>query len=303
MSDCFLEGCLGGESVYRIPLISFPALVGRESGLAVTLQSGNVSRHHAEFLQQDGELLVRDLGSTNGTFVNHKPVSGSVRLSPGDVVRFADVEFRLRLNRPAVGRHAVFEPTVTTFFTPDRPADRLPIGAGFFEQLLRDKLIKPLFQPIISPGEKRIAGLELLGRGTHPELSELPAPLFSLAVGLGLAIDLSEAIDDFGAGQARLLELLDRPPYAVKFDISLVRDLDRQTVERQEMIGLLVRLVKKGRSLALAEGVSRAGELAVCRQLDFDLIQGYVYGTPASLEQLESARKCQAGHGWRSAGR
>ena len=69
------------------------------------------------------------------------------------------------------------------------------------------------------------------------------------------------------------------------------------------MIGLLVRLVKKGRSLALAEGVSRAGELAVCRQLDFDLIQGYVYGTPASLEQLESARKCQAGHGWRSAGR
>jgi EAL domain-containing protein (putative c-di-GMP-specific phosphodiesterase class I) len=369
MPGCYLEGFLGdGDSVYRIPITRFPALVGRESGLAVTLQSSNVSRQHAEFVQHDGELLLRDLGSTNGTFVNHLPVTGSTRISPGDVIRFADVEFRLRQERPA-SRSCGSDATVTSFFVPDGSADRMPAGAEYLDQLLRDRLIKPLFQPILSADDERIAGLELLGRGCHPELSELPLPLFTLADGLGRAIDLSEAIrevgvqawsqsafagfplfvntqprelndcgrlveslrtlrtlcrdgalvleiheqavtgpaslsmlnaalnelniglayDDFGAGQARLLELLDVPSYAVKFDISLLRDLDRQPVQRQEMIGLLVRLVQKGRALALAEGVSRTGELTVCRQLGFDLIQGYVYGQPASLEALAAS--------------
>lgn len=376
MPGCYLEGFLGdGDSVYRIPITRFPALVGREHGLAVTLQSSNVSRHHAEFVQHDGELLLRDLGSTNGTFVNHLPVTGSTRLSPGDVIRFADVEFRLRQER-AVSRQPNADPTITTFFTPDGCADRMPVGAADFDQLLEDKLIRPLFQPILAAGDERIAGLELLGRGCHPALSELPVPLFTLAESLGRAIDLSEAIrdigvqawsrsafahlplfvntqprelndcrrlvaslralrancrqgalvleiheqavtgpvslsqldqalqtlniglayDDFGAGQARLLELLDVPPYAVKFDISLVRDLDAQPAHRQEMIGMLVRLVQKGRALALAEGVSHAGELAVCRQLGFDLIQGYVYGQPASLEQLDDSTRFGRAH-------
>ena len=96
------------------------------------------------------------------------------------------------------------------------------------------------------------------------------------------------AYDDFGAGQARLLELLNTPPYAVKFDISLIRDLDKLPRSRQEMIGLLVEVVKKGHTRALAEGVSHPGELAICRKLNFDLIQGYACGRPATLEQLEA---------------
>ena len=61
MSGCYLEGYwVDGETVYRIPINAFPALVGRETGLAVTLHSNNVSRQHAELLQQDGQLLIRD---------------------------------------------------------------------------------------------------------------------------------------------------------------------------------------------------------------------------------------------------
>lgn len=375
MPGCYLEGySADGEFVYRIPLARFPALVGREAGLAVTLESSNVSRHHAEFLQQDGALHLRDLGSTNGTFVNHRPVTASIRLNPGDVIRFADVEFRL-WQEGEIDRVPGTEPTVTTFFSPGPRVDRMPIGARYLDQLLRDKLIRPLFQPIVSVADERISGLELLGRGCHPQLSELPIPLFTLAEGLGRAIDLSETIreigvqvwagsafarqplfvnmqprelkdcerlidslrrlrrnsgeglvvleiheqavtdgeglgllkdalremrfelayDDFGAGQARLLELLDIPPYAVKFDISLIRDLDRSSRQRQEMIGLLVRLVKKGRARALAEGVSHRGELAICRQLGFDLIQGFVYGEPLSMVQLERSPRWCAG--------
>jgi EAL domain-containing protein (putative c-di-GMP-specific phosphodiesterase class I) len=369
MSGCYLEGYwIDGETVYRIPINAFPALVGRETGLAVTLHSNNVSRQHAELLQQAGQLLIRDLGSTNGTFVNHEPVTDCRPLSSGDVVRFADIEFRLRQENGEAHQQPAPDTTVTAYFPPDEHVDRIPIGAQHLEELLEDKLVLPLFQPIVSTVDERIVGLELLGRGNHPELSELPVPLFFLADSLGRAVELSEilrdvgvqrwatssfrdiplfvntqpkelkdsqqliaslralrnnyrdvplvleiheqavtdhetlntlnhalqgmnidlAYDDFGAGQARLLELMNIPPYAVKFDISLIRGLDEAPRQRQDMIGLLVKLVKKGHTLALAEGVSNSGELAVCRQRGFDMIQGFVYGEPVPLEQLNA---------------
>ncbi len=358
-----------GESVYRIPVSGFPALVGREAGMAVILQSNSVSRQHAEFLQQNGQLLVRDLDSTNGTFVNHERVCEVQVLCPGDVVRFADVEFRLQQDRGAAPQQPDSDFTATAFFAPDEGADRMPIGAQQFERLLSNRMVNPVFQPIVSSSDESLRGLELLGRGSHPELSELPMELFSLADSLGRSIELSEvlrdvgvqawanstfngvplfvnmhpgelkdsqrlvtslqmlrdkypdgplvleiheqavadqatlqalhkalqamnmeiAYDDFGAGQARLLELLHVPPYAVKFDISLVRDLDKLPRLRQDMVGLLVTLVKSGHARVLAEGVSRPGELSICQQLGFDLIQGFVYGNPLSLQQLEES--------------
>jgi EAL domain-containing protein (putative c-di-GMP-specific phosphodiesterase class I) len=367
MRGWYLEGYQAdGETVYRVPLNRFPALVGRQPELAVTLRSDNVSRQHAQFDRQDGRLMLQDLGSKNGTFVNHDQISECCTLRCGDVLRFADVEFRLRQEAAPAQPEPLSDNTRTSFFAPGQHIDRMPIGAPQFEQLLQHRLIKPLFQPIVSAHEKRVTGLELLGRGCHPGLSELPEPLFALAEGLGGAVELSETIravgvaawadsrfsdvplfmnthprelndcarlirslqalrerhprlplvleiheqavtnqvtlnslnsalqhmdvglayDDFGAGQARLLELLNVPPYAVKFDISLIRDLDKLPRNRQEMIGLLVTLVKKGRTRALAEGVSHSGELAICRQLDFDLIQGFACGKPVSLQQL-----------------
>ena len=369
MPRCYLEGLLAdGESVYRIPLGGFPALVGREAGLAVTLQSGNVSRRHAEFVQRHGRLMVRDLGSRNGTFLNHEQITDIQPVGPGDVLRFGDIELRLQLETDTAAE-ATDEFTATAFFAPDQNVDRMPIGARQLEQMLQERLIKPLYQPILSTQDGRIKGLELLGRGFHQDLPEYPIPLFYLAGSLGRSVELSEVIrevgvhawvearltrvplfmnthpqelknwqrlaaslqvirikypevplvleiheqavtdhatladlndalrrmridlayDDFGAGQARLLELLDVPPYTVKFDISLIHDLDKVSRNRQEMIGLLVTLVKKGHTTALAEGVSNPGELSVCRALGFDLVQGYVYGQPAALGSLAAS--------------
>lgn len=372
MPGCYLESDLSdGESVYRIPLTRFPALIGRETGLAVTLQSSSVSRQHAEILDQDNRLVIHDLGSTNGTFVNHEQVADSRELCPGDVIRFADVEFRLYIEPPSIPRSAESESTVTEFFSPHEHVNRIPVGAQQLEVLLREKMINPLYQSVVSAEDGGIKGLELLGRGNHPELSELPVPLFFLADSLGCAIELSEIIrdvgveawgnsafrhiplfmnthpgelndccrlvdslqalhdshpdlpmvleiheqavtdtdtlsklhrelqqmgiqiayDDFGAGQARLLELLNTPPYAVKFDISLIRDIDKVSRDHQDMIGLLVSMVRKGSARALAEGVSRAGELAVCRDLGFDLIQGFLYGQPVPLDELNKLQR------------
>lgn len=365
---CFLEGYLGdGESVYRIPLSRFPALIGRDDGLAVTLHSHNVSRRHAELLQADGELLLRDLGSRNGTYLNHERLARAEIVAHGDVLRFGDIEFRLQIERD----DSADDFTATEFFNPSTSIDRMPIGAQKLEELLRQQLINPHYQPFISTADERIKGLELLGRGSHEGLPLAPVPLFELALSVGRAVELSELIrdvgvrawararladvplfvnthplelrnwrrlvaslqslrdefpdtalvleiheqavtdqgtllaldtalkqlriglayDDFGAGQARLLELMDVPPSTVKFDIALIHDIDKASRQRRDMIGLLIALVKRGETAALAEGVSHSGELSACRELGFDLIQGFVYGRPLQLAELAASRQ------------
>lgn len=58
---------------------------GRDSDAAIFLDDVTVSRHHAEFTVEEGRLSVRDLGSTNGTYVNGRRTDAS-DLEAGDEV-------------------------------------------------------------------------------------------------------------------------------------------------------------------------------------------------------------------------
>jgi len=70
--------------------------VGREASNGIVLnQENTVSRHHAQFMRQNGELLVQDLGSTNGTFVNGQRISAPTPLRVGDTVQFGTATFRV----------------------------------------------------------------------------------------------------------------------------------------------------------------------------------------------------------------
>lgn len=91
--------------------------------------------------------------------------------------------------------------------------------------------------------------------------------------GLGLAYD------DFGAGQSRLMELIEVPPDYLKLDMSLVRDIDRNP-KRQELVRALVHVMSDLGIAVLAEGVEREGEGEVCRDLGCTLAQGFFYGRP-----------------------
>ncbi|HZN56609.1 MAG TPA: FHA domain-containing protein [Planctomycetota bacterium] len=67
--------------------------IGRSPEVGIVIADQSVSRRHA-ILRRDGETIVlEDLGSTFGTFVNEEPVpsGGTVRLEDGDVVRFGKV--------------------------------------------------------------------------------------------------------------------------------------------------------------------------------------------------------------------
>jgi pSer/pThr/pTyr-binding forkhead associated (FHA) protein len=62
--------------------------IGRSADNDVKLSHASVSRHHAEiFVDTEGNVFVRDLNSSNGTFVNDVKIEGGKELKPGDVVR------------------------------------------------------------------------------------------------------------------------------------------------------------------------------------------------------------------------
>ena len=88
------------------------------------------------------------------------------------------------------------------------------------------------------------------------------------------------AYDDFGAGQARLIELAEVPPHFVKFDMGLIRGLDRANPKKRQLVAQLVRIVHDVGATALAEGVETTAEARACADMRFDLIQGFLTGRP-----------------------
>lgn len=94
------------------------------------------------------------------------------------------------------------------------------------------------------------------------------------------------AYDDFGAGQARLLELADVPAHFVKFDISLIRGLHKASERKRQVVRNLVQMVLATGSVPLAEGVEDEEEAKVCIEMGFQLIQGYLTGRPIPEESL-----------------
>lgn len=70
-------------------------VVGRQDGCQLQIRSSQVSRKHCELFERDGQLVVKDLGSSNGTFVNGRKVEGEQPLRDGDELSIGGVTFRV----------------------------------------------------------------------------------------------------------------------------------------------------------------------------------------------------------------
>lgn len=68
--------------------------IGRERDNSIVLPDFMVSRHHARLVQQGASFLVMDLGSSNGTFINGRPVRQGV-MNPGDVLSIGQSQFAI----------------------------------------------------------------------------------------------------------------------------------------------------------------------------------------------------------------
>ncbi len=102
-----VSGGLGGSDTVE-PRLLVEHAAGHESGIAydlsegVTLGRGDVeirledpfaSSHHARITRQGPVVVIEDLGSTNGTYLNESPLSGPQPLHDGDRIRIGDSEF------------------------------------------------------------------------------------------------------------------------------------------------------------------------------------------------------------------
>ncbi len=344
-----------GEPVRHVPIYAFPFRVGRRGDVSLSLNFKTVSSLHAEIVESESGLVLRDLRSTNGTFVNGLRVNGELPLAQNDLVQFADVPFRVRRQSSETGGM-----TIAT-----RVCD-YALALVQFDQLMAHRAVTPAFQPIVDLSSGRTSAYEALGRSSVFGL-EMPGAMFQAASQLDLQIELSRmfrweavrassslekpphlflnthpaelsdpglvealkglrdvsprqpitleihesaatdvvkmrglqaaladlgmlwAYDDFGAGQDRLAQLVEVRPDFIKFDMGLIRGIDQASAERQSMLETLVKMVVDLGIVAVAEGIETAGEGALCRQIGFQLGQGFHYGKPARANAFETA--------------
>src|SRR3954466_5374555 len=69
--------------------------IGRHDECQLRIKSSQVSRKHCELFEKKGLLLVKDLGSSNGTLVNGKRIEGQRVLEPGDELTIGPVQLRV----------------------------------------------------------------------------------------------------------------------------------------------------------------------------------------------------------------
>jgi diguanylate cyclase (GGDEF)-like protein len=94
------ESCLveiyGPRLGHRVPIDRAELVIGRDPGCEVPVELDTVSRRHARIANRAGSLLVSDLGSTNGTFLNDQPLAAreELPLRSGDSIRVGSAIFR-----------------------------------------------------------------------------------------------------------------------------------------------------------------------------------------------------------------
>ena len=93
-------------------------VIGRDPQCQLRPASPSISKKHCALLIKNGQVLLRDFESTNGTFINDQPVKQDVTVNNGDVLKAGPLQFRVVIEGKPV---AVDKPT------PPPPISKLPI--------------------------------------------------------------------------------------------------------------------------------------------------------------------------------
>ena len=85
-------GALKGTS---LDLAQQQITLGRANDATLVLNDDYASSRHARIFPQDGQWIVEDLGSTNGTFVNSEQITQAMRLGKGDLLQIGSTVFEV----------------------------------------------------------------------------------------------------------------------------------------------------------------------------------------------------------------
>ena len=113
----FLQTSWPLEGNREIVVQRFPFVIGRRSDLDCSLSLAFVSRRHCQFTRAGDDVLVQDLESYNGTFVNGKRASAPLPVSHGDELKIGPCSFRVSVEHDtAEGPALAVEPAATAGF-------------------------------------------------------------------------------------------------------------------------------------------------------------------------------------------
>jgi len=161
--------------------LAIPVTIGREEGNGLRLNDERVSRFHAKVQQEDGDVIITDLESTNGTRVNGSPVQIR-RLRPGDQISLGrsmllfgtleDIAARKAADRPAARASNIPEGQTVAGTVPgdDLDFDVNSLNTGTFGSEMtwgnRDGELPPLPQKLTPSQAARLAEIfDYLHRG------------------------------------------------------------------------------------------------------------------------------------------
>jgi pSer/pThr/pTyr-binding forkhead associated (FHA) protein len=102
--------------------------VGRVEDNAFQIAEQSVSSHHCEVLLQGGEVIVKDLNSTNGTFINGQKVATQGTLKSGQILRLGQIELRFESGEP--GATAAASATPAPAPAPKKPEQSHTVTRG-----------------------------------------------------------------------------------------------------------------------------------------------------------------------------
>ncbi|HZR07589.1 MAG TPA: ATPase, T2SS/T4P/T4SS family, partial [Myxococcales bacterium] len=135
-----------GGPTQRLDFEAEEITIGRIDENDICLPKGNISKKHTRIVVKDGRIIVLDLKSTNGTYVNGRKLAGPQVISSADKVYIGD--FILNVEPPDLSRPA------------PAPEEDPPEGE----------------EPTITPAMPRYAGAEATRRDAHPPPPRAPAP-------------------------------------------------------------------------------------------------------------------------------
>lgn len=153
-------------------------------------------------------------------------------------------------------------------------AERLPHGPWLSLNISADTLLTGALEPLVA-GSCRDLRLEITEHELVTDYGAVIAAVDALE-------DVGLAVDDAGSGYASLRHVYELRPAMVKLDRAWIADLHTDPV-RQALIGGLEQFAVATGAEFVGEGIERAEEADVLRDLGVPLGQGYHFGRPAKL--------------------
>ena len=204
MRPWFLETVAADGSRVNHAITKLPFRIGRDAHCDLVVEARGLSRQHAEFTQEAGDqLLLSDLGSTNGTWVHRERIAGPRWVGERTILHFGNAEFRLGLETQTMlasrqagddGARTMLVPTGGRLLS-----EKFIEGQEAFEDFLaRGEGVGCAVQPIVRADGGAVFAYELLGRCEHPRLKQPPGRLFDIAGKLGRRGELSTLFRNHG---------------------------------------------------------------------------------------------------------